>query len=132
MRTVVTSTYCSVAIAALAAGLSAPVAAQVTSAPTATEQAPSSPDADIVVTGTRIRRPDLSSNSPLTVVGAAEIRNQGATSVESVLNRLPQFTGDANENASNGSDGTANINLRHLGSNRVLVLINGQRMLRSR
>src|SRR3546814_14403455 len=35
----------------------------------------------------------------------------------------------ANENVSNGSDGTSNVNLRDLGSNRVLVLIDGQRML---
>lgn len=84
---------------------------------------------DIVVTGTRIKRPDLESNSPQTVVSSEEFKYQGATTVEAVLNRLPQFTADANENVSNGSDGTANINLRNLGSNRVLVLVNGQRML---
>jgi len=84
---------------------------------------------EIVVTGTRIKRPDLESNSPQTVVSSEEFRYQGATTVEGVLNRLPQFTADANENVSNGSDGTSNINLRNLGSNRVLVLVNGQRML---
>src|SRR3546814_11049217 len=65
----------------------------------------------------------------MTVVSDEEFRYQGATTVESVLNRLPQFTADANENVSNGSDGTSNVNLRDLGSNRVLVLIDGQRML---
>ncbi|WP_267387473.1 TonB-dependent receptor [Sphingomonas sp. GC_Shp_3] len=106
--------------------LSPPAHAQIASAP----PQPSTGDAaDVVVTGTRIKRADLESNSPLTTVSDAEIRLQGATSVESVLNRLPQFTADANENVSNGSDGTSNVNLRHLGSNRVLVLINGQRML---
>src|SRR3546814_9185008 len=80
-------------------------------------------------TGTRIRRPNLDSNSPMTVVSDEEFRYQGATTVESVLNRLPQFTADANENVSNGSDGTSNVNLRDMGSNRVLVLIDGQRML---
>ena len=83
----------------------------------------------IVVTGTRLQRPSLTSNSPLTVVDDTEIRYQGAVQVENVLNRLPQVTPDANENASNGSDGTARVNLRNLGSNRNLVLINGQRML---
>ena len=83
----------------------------------------------IVVTGTRLQRPNLTSNSPLTVVDATEIRYQGAVQVENVLNRLPQVTPDANENSSNGSDGTARVNLRNLGSNRNLVLINGQRML---
>ncbi len=54
---------------------------------------------------------------------------QGTSTVEGALNRLPQFTADSNENGSNGSDGTARVNLRGLGSNRVLVLIDGQRML---
>lgn len=86
---------------------------------------------EITVTGTRIRRPDLESNSPLTSVSAQEVKYQGAVNAESLLNRLPQFTPDANENVSNGSDGTAQINLRGLGSNRVLTLINGQRILSS-
>ena len=132
MRRVLTSACCSAAIGALAAGLGASAAfAQDTAEPAPVAQRPASAEAptDIVVTGTRIKRPDLASNSPLTVVSASEIRYQGATSVEGVLNRLPQFTADANENVSNGSDGTSNINLRHLGSNRLLVLVNGQRML---
>jgi len=113
--------------------LSSGAYAQVTAAPTQAQEqqaAANTVDANaIVVTGTRIRRPNLTSNSPLAVVSSTEIRDQGATSVESVLNKLPQFTADANENVSNGSDGTSNINLRDLGSNRVLVLINGRRML---
>jgi iron complex outermembrane receptor protein len=84
---------------------------------------------ELVVTGSRIRRPNLESNSPLTVVGSEEIQLEGAVNVESVLNRLPQVTADANENVSNGSDGTARVNLRNLGSNRNLVLLNGQRLL---
>ena len=84
---------------------------------------------EIVVTGTRLQRPNLESNSPLTVVSDADIRYQGAVNIENVLNRLPQVTADANENVSNGSDGTARINLRNLGSNRNLILLNGQRLL---
>lgn len=87
--------------------------------------------AEITVTGTRIRRPDLESNSPLTSVDAQEVRYQGAVNAETMLARLPQFTADSNENVSNGSDGSAQINLRNLGSNRVLTLINGQRILSS-
>ena len=103
----------------------------ITAAPEsiATDEAAPADAGDIVVTGTRIKRPDLNSNSPLTAVGAAEIRYQGATQIENVLARLPQFTADANDNVSNGSDGTANVNLRNLGSNRVLTLVNGRRML---
>ena len=119
----------------LAILLSSSAYAQVVPAPersteTATEAAEANEsDNAIVVTGTRIRRPDLASNSPITSVTDQEIRYQGAVNVESVLNRQPQFTADANDNVSNGSDGTANINLRNLGSSRVLTLINGQRML---
>ena len=89
---------------------------------------PSTLDA-VVVTGSRIKRPNLVSASPMTVVGGDEVKFQGATSIDSVLNRLPQFTADSNENGSNGSDGTARVNLRNMGSNRVLVLVDGQRML---
>jgi outer membrane receptor protein involved in Fe transport len=103
----------------------APVVAPTTS-PSVTDQGAGS---EIVVTGTRIKRLNNESNSPLTVVDAAEIKYQGATTVDQFLNRLPQFTADENENASNGADGTAKINLRHLGSDRALILINGRRML---
>lgn len=84
---------------------------------------------EVTVTGSRIKRPNLESASPVTVVDVAEIKYQGTTSIETALNRLPQFTADSNENGSNGSDGTARVNLRDLGSNRVLVLVDGQRML---
>ncbi|WP_082470907.1 MULTISPECIES: TonB-dependent receptor [unclassified Sphingomonas] len=107
--------------------LSSGAYAQVSPAPQPSPDA--SADEAITVTGTRIRRPDLASNSPITSVTDQEIKYQGAVNVESVLNRLPQFTADANENVSNGSDGTANINLRNLGSNRTLILLNGQRLL---
>lgn len=83
----------------------------------------------IIVTGTRIQRPNLQAVSPVTTVAAEDIKLQGITTVEAVLNQLPQFTADANENMSGGSDGTANVNLRGLGSGRNLVLIDGQRFL---
>lgn len=114
--------YCAAALTAIIAGTAQ-----------AQESAPSDAGVanDIVVTGTRIKRADLESNSPQTVVGSDEFRYQGATTVEQVLNRLPQFTADANENVSNGSDGTSKINLRNLGSNRVLTLLDGQRLMPS-
>ncbi|WP_317915635.1 TonB-dependent receptor plug domain-containing protein, partial [Clostridioides difficile] len=118
---------------ALASGSAAAQVAPVPQPDTGTATLTDKPAADqaeeVVVTGTRIRRPDLISNSPLTTVNAQELALQGANNVENVLNRLPQFTADANENVSNGSNGTANVNLRNLGSTRVLTLINGQRML---
>ncbi|MEH3159762.1 MAG: TonB-dependent receptor plug domain-containing protein [Sphingomonas taxi] len=120
----------STGIAALAIAMSTGAAMAQTTPETRDEATAQSGDAsDIVVTGTRIRRPELVSNSPLTTVGTQELALQGANNVENVLNRLPQFTPDANENVSNGSNGTAQVNLRNLGSSRVLTLVNGQRLL---
>ncbi|WP_240699997.1 TonB-dependent receptor domain-containing protein [Sphingomonas gei] len=102
-----------------------PVAAQSVPEDAASQE----PDTEVTVTGTRIQQPGLVSNSPITAIDSAEIRLQGATNIENVLNRLPQITPDANENVSNGSDGTARLNLRNLGSNRNLILLNGQRLL---
>jgi outer membrane receptor protein involved in Fe transport len=120
----------SAAVAALALGSALPVAAQVTTDGPATAAASAEQEGEaITVTGTRLSQPGVMSNSPITTVGASEIRLQGATNIESVLNRLPQVTADANENVSNGSDGTSQVNLRNLGSNRNLVLLNGQRLL---
>lgn len=84
---------------------------------------------EIVVTGSRIKQGALTTASPQTTVSRQDILYQGTANIENVLNRLPQVTADANENGSNGSDGTARVNLRNLGSNRNLVLIDGQRLL---
>ncbi|WP_238474118.1 TonB-dependent receptor [Altericroceibacterium spongiae] len=86
-------------------------------------------NAPIVVTGTRIQNPGTVSASPISAIDAQEIKQQGAVNIENVLNRMPMVTPDANENVSNGADGTAKINLRNLGSNRNLILVNGQRLL---
>ena len=83
----------------------------------------------VVVTGTRIRRPNLKSASPITSVDAKEVQLQGAIAVDSFLKALPQIEAGNNENQSNNSDGTAGVNLRSLGGNRSLVLIDGQRFL---
>lgn len=119
------------ALVAIVSSLASPAALAQTSAATGESVQDAASLEPIVVTGTRIRRPNLESSSPLAVIDDSEFKYQGATAVDSVLNRLPQFTADANENVSNGSDGTANINLRDLGSNRVLVLVDGQRLLPS-
>lgn len=85
-------------------------------------------NAPIVVTGTRISRPDLESVSPLTVVGAEEIAATGTTRAEDLINSLPQVVAGQTAFISNGASGTATINLRGLGSVRTLVLIDGRRL----
>ena len=83
---------------------------------------------EIVVTGTRIRDPNVVSSSQITTVQAEDIADRGITRVEDYLNDLPQVSPGQAITASNGSSGTATVNVRNLGCARTLVLINGQRL----
>src|SRR5689334_16965084 len=98
----------------------------------AQDQAKESPevaDADtVVVTGSRIVSPNLQSISPVTALSSEEIVRTGRSTIEDVINELPQVFAAQGANVSNGSNGTATVNLRGLGSNRTLVLINGRRL----
>ncbi|WP_375392500.1 TonB-dependent receptor domain-containing protein [uncultured Sphingomonas sp.] len=83
---------------------------------------------DVVVTGTRVARPNATSPSPITTVGQEEIREFGATRIEDLTNSLPQVFAGQSSGVSNGADGTATIDLRGLGPSRTLVLIDGRRL----
>jgi outer membrane receptor protein involved in Fe transport len=83
---------------------------------------------DIIVTGSRIPQPNLTSASPVTVVTAQEVKLSGTTRTEDLINSLPQSFAAQGSNVSNGSTGTATVNLRGLGTARTMVLINGRRM----
>lgn len=85
----------------------------------------------IVVTGSRISRPDLTSNSPISVVTGQDLQDQGVVNVEEALNQLPQVTPGLNANVNNGGNGTVTVDVRGLGSSRTLVLVNGRRMVPS-
>ena len=83
----------------------------------------------IEVTGSRIPiSPNLTSTSPITQITSGDIAIQGLTSVEDIINRLSQAAPDYGSNVSNGSTGTATVNLRNLGASRTLVLIDGRRL----
>jgi len=84
--------------------------------------------ADIIVTGSRIPQPNLTSASPVTVITSQEVKLQGTTRTEDLINSLPQSFASQGSNISNGSTGTATVNLRGLGSSRTLVLVNGRRL----
>ena len=90
---------------------------------------PSTVNSDVVVTGSRLRSPNLESATPITVISPAEIRQTGTTRVEDVLNSLPQVFASQNSGYANGSSGTANVDLRGLGAERNLVLVNGRRLV---
>lgn len=84
---------------------------------------------EIVVTGSRIPQPNLTSISPVQSVGAEQIKIEGVTRVEDLINNLPQAFADLGGNLSNGSPGTATVSLRNLGNQRTLVLVNGRRLM---
>jgi iron complex outermembrane receptor protein len=119
--------------------LSVPAFAQDAGAPasaaqpiTAVESAATGDDA-IVVTGSRIRRPDLESASPVAVIDSQQIQAQGIVNTQDLLAKLPQVgipgLSRTNSNFLTTGNGVATINLRNLGDSRTLVLVNGRRFV---
>ncbi|WP_242615917.1 TonB-dependent receptor plug domain-containing protein [Sphingomonas sp. BK036] len=104
----------------------AKVGANAATALAAPDPAPASDDT-VVVTGSRIQRPNMTSAAPITSVTAQDIRAQAPTNIEDVLNRLPQIAPDAQQNYQD-SDGRQRIKLRSLGFERTLTLIDGKRI----
>lgn len=83
----------------------------------------------VQVTGSRIARPDYASSSPLTTLSRQALQHTGATTVEEAINQLPQLGLGANKaNAGWGGSGQATLNLRGLGAQRNLVLLDGRRL----
>jgi iron complex outermembrane recepter protein len=91
--------------------------------------------AEVVVTGSRIQRSaDLQSSSPLVTVSSDVLTNISTVGVENALNQLPQFVAAQtqfvnSDNSPSATDvpGAATIDLRGLGTNRTLVLLDGRR-----
>ena len=88
---------------------------------------------EVTVTGSRIKRQDLDGVGPVTVLNAADIEARGITSTELLLQSLPAAAGfGGNQTAAywnGGGWGTAQVNLRGLGTTRTLVLLNGRRVV---
>ncbi len=83
---------------------------------------------EVIVTGSRIPQPNLTSASPVTVVGAQDVLTRGVTRTEDLVNQLPQVFAGQGAMIANGATGTATVDLRGLGPNRTLVLIDGRRL----
>ncbi|WP_454886088.1 TonB-dependent receptor plug domain-containing protein [Sphingomonas oryzagri] len=105
----------------------APAAGQ--SVTTSSDASGPSSGGEIVVTGSRIPHPDLESASPVTVVGAKDFKLTGTTRTEDLLNSLPQVFAGQGGSISNGASGIATVDLRNLGPQRTLVLVNGRRVV---
>lgn len=82
----------------------------------------------VEVTGSRIKTIEVEGASPVTTLSAETIKVDAVRSVESMLNNLPQVFADYGGQVSNGATGTATVNLRNLGRDRTLVLVNGRRL----
>jgi iron complex outermembrane receptor protein len=87
---------------------------------------------EIVVTGTRVVRDGYQAPTPLTVVGIEELLQAPAENLADFVNDLPSVANSttpqgSSTSASSGTAGVNSINLRALGSNRTLVLVDGQR-----
>jgi iron complex outermembrane receptor protein len=101
--------------------------------------AASQDDETIVVTGSRIRRNPLDQAQPITFIDETDIARTGLTSAADVLQRLPSSGGALNSRFNNSGNfgnppdgggvgaGAAEVDLRYLGSKRVLVLVDGMR-----
>src|SRR3954453_1155145 len=83
---------------------------------------------EIIVTGSRIPQPNLTTASPVTTVSSQEVKLSGTSRTEDLINSLPQVFAAQGSNVSNGASGTATVDLRGLGSKRNLVLVNGKRL----
>jgi iron complex outermembrane receptor protein len=83
----------------------------------------------VQVTGTRITAPGTTSTSPISSITAEEIKQSQPVSVEEFIKALPVAVPSIGPGTNNGTGGAATVDLRGLGANRTLVLINGRRLV---
>lgn len=115
------------------ASLASPALAQdapaaLPTTPTADVGAVAAAGGEIIVTGSRIERPDLTASSPVSVISAETLKTVNTVTVEQLLSVNPQFAAGLNGASNNPGDGSATLDLRGLGSKRTLVLLNGKRL----
>ena len=117
-------------------GLSFAVGLGVAALAVADQAAPPDELQDIVVTGSRIARPDFEAPNPIVSFNATDIQESGNTNLTNFLQRVPALTGSKDSAQTSGGNGTYGsfgqtglneLNLRNLGTNRTLVLVNGRR-----
>lgn len=85
---------------------------------------------EVVVTGSRIRRADIDSASPVSVVMREDIDATGLTDVGNIIQRMPSMSGSPiGTTTNNGGNGAVLVDLRGMGTNRTVTLVNGQRVV---
>ena len=124
------STWACLALLAPSAGWAAE--APAAAAPEASAQEAAVQLQEVVVTGSRIAQPELKSVAPIEVVSSASIESAGTINIADVMRDLPAVGTPAlstlNSNFLTGDNGISTLNLRNLGDQRTLVLVNGRRM----
>ncbi len=114
----------------LSAGVLAAATVPAVSAQDAGATDDKSPKEELVVTGSRIKRADLDSASPVTVVKREDILTTGVTDIGELIQRMPSMSGSPiGTTTNNGGNGSVEIDLRGMGVDRTLTLINGKRMV---
>lgn len=83
----------------------------------------------VQVTGSRIKRADAETEQPVVRLTRKDLDRTGQTTVGEVLQTLPAAGSSLNTNINNGGTGATEVDLRNLGSNRVLVLVDGHRWI---
>ncbi len=130
----------SVLALAIAGCPGAAIAQTAAQAPVPASQAEVAPADEIVVTGTRIARPEIQFSNPVSSYSAQTITRRGTTDITELLAQSPALVGslvngaNAGSNSQNyggssnsGNVGTSVLDLRNLGSQRTLVLVDGRR-----
>jgi iron complex outermembrane recepter protein len=124
----------------LAALVAATLATTIAAAPALAQDQPAASDQsvqlqEVVVTGSRIKgNPDVASSNPITVISTTELQNSNSGDLESVLAKLPSVGTDglnSAESSNFGGNGFEFVDLRNLGPQRTLVLVDGQRFVTS-
>ncbi|HKQ83129.1 MAG TPA: TonB-dependent receptor plug domain-containing protein, partial [Steroidobacteraceae bacterium] len=88
---------------------------------------------EVIVTGSRIARPEVEASTPVQVISAQAIEQHGSQNVTDILAQLPVVGtatySRANSNFTTFGNGVSTINLRNMGDKRTLVLVNGRRLV---
>jgi len=85
---------------------------------------------EVIITGSRIKRADIDSASPVTVITRAEMEITGLTDVGDLLQSMPSMSGSPiGTTTNNGGNGAVLIDLRGMGTARTLTLVNGKRVV---
>ncbi|BBD01280.1 MULTISPECIES: TonB-dependent receptor domain-containing protein [Sphingobium] len=97
------------------------------------QDAPQTAEADagdtIIVTGSLIRNPNLVQSTPVLATTSDEIDLRQSNNAEQLLREIPGVVPSIGSAVNNGNGGASTLNLRGLGSNRNLVLVDGRRMV---